>query len=258
MRGRGLPVLALAAAASFVAAALVSVPAEAAPRGGAAPDSRAVVLFEESVRAYREGRFQDAVDLLVEARKHKAEPVLLYNLGRAYEALGQQGEAAAAYERYLAEEPKAADRGAIEGRIATLRAQESQLAAARREDDGARGSPGGERAKVEDRTGGGGLGVVPWILVGAGAVGIGSGLFLGLMAEGRHDDAVADPVQRSAAEHQQAAESLATAANVTLLAGAVVATVGLAWLGIRAAQPSRISRGGASLPLGTTGVGVSF
>src|SRR3954468_23675548 len=75
---------------------------------------RAIDLFERSARAYRDGRFQDAVDLLLEARKLQHAPVLLYDLVRAYEALEKPADAADAYAAYLAEDEKAADRRAIE------------------------------------------------------------------------------------------------------------------------------------------------
>jgi hypothetical protein len=54
---------------------------------------------------------------------------------------------------------------------------------------------------------------------------------------------VAEPVQATAVEEQERAESLARASTVTLVAGAVVAAMGLAWIGIRVAQPRATSRG---------------
>jgi tetratricopeptide (TPR) repeat protein len=206
--------------------------AEAAPTRTAPTDARALDLFEQSAQAYREGRFQEAVDKLLEARRFKAEPVLLYNLGRAYEALGKPGDAADAYAKYLEEEPEAADRKAIEGRIATLRAQANELAAARQ-------SPSGREREGE----GDAFAIVPWVVAGAGVAALGTGAVLGIVAKGKHDDAVADPVQASAADKQDTAEGLARAATVTLIAGAVVTAMGLAWLGVRAAQPKATSRG---------------
>ena len=65
----------------FAAIVLLPRGAEAAPTRTAPTDSHALELFEQSAQAYREGRFQEAVDKLLEARRFKAEPVLLYNLG---------------------------------------------------------------------------------------------------------------------------------------------------------------------------------
>lgn len=212
-------------AALFAAIVLLPRGADAAPTRTAPTDSRALELFEQSAQAYREGRFQEAVDKLLEARRFKSEPVLLYNLGRAYEALGKPSDAADAYAKYLEEEPEASDRKAIEGRIATLRGQANELAAARRD-------PGPARDEND------GLTAVPWIVVGVGAASLATGGVLGILANGKHDDAVADPVQASAVEKQDSAEGLARAATVTLIAGGVIAAMGLAWLGIRAARPS--------------------
>jgi hypothetical protein len=156
--------------------------------------------------------------------------VLLYNLGRAYEALGRPRDAADAYAKYLEEEPEASDRKAIEGRIATLRGQANELAAARRD-------PASGGREESD-----GLSAVPWIVLGIGAASLGTGTVLGIMADGKHDDAVADPIHASAVDKQDSAESLARAATVTLIAGAIISAIGLAWLGVRAARPSTTSR----------------
>jgi tetratricopeptide (TPR) repeat protein len=222
----------LLAALAFAFSAFVLVPsgADAAPTRTAPTDARALELFEQSAQAYREGHFQEAVDKLLEARRFKAEPVLLYNLGRAYEALGKPGDAADAYGKYLEEEPEAADRKAIEGRIATLRAQANDLAAARRDPD---------RPRDEDD----GLSAVPWIVMGVGAAALGTGAVLGVVASGKHDDAVAEPVQAFAVDKQNDAENFARAATVTLIAGTIISAMGLAWLGVRAARPTPTSRG---------------
>jgi tetratricopeptide (TPR) repeat protein len=183
--------------------------------------ARALELFEQSAVAYRAGRFQEAVDRLLEARRVRPEPVLLYNLGRAYEALGKPEEAADAYTSYLAEEPHAADRRAIEGRITTLRAQAAELARAR---EAPREAP-----NVLD----------PSIVIVLGVAGLGTGIGLGLAAEARHEDAKAETVQQTARDEQDRAESLATAATACSIAGGVVTALGLTWLGLELLVPKR-------------------
>src|SRR5262249_38752530 len=86
----------------FVIAVIAGVgSASAAPdalaKGGSTAEERAFDLFEKSKVAYREGRFAEAADLLAEAYKAKPEPVLLYNLGRACEGLGDLQRAIGAY-----------------------------------------------------------------------------------------------------------------------------------------------------------------
>src|SRR5687768_16378204 len=49
---------------------------------------RARELFKKSDESYRAGRFQEAIDLLSEAFRLDPKPVLLYNIARAYEGLG--------------------------------------------------------------------------------------------------------------------------------------------------------------------------
>ncbi len=220
--------------------------AEAAPHGATSGDSperrRALELFEESAKAYREGRFQDAVDKLLEARRLKNEPVLLYNLARAYEALGKPQEAADAYQGYLHEEPNAPDRKALEAKIVTLRQQAAELAAARKEpppprppnNENTPPSPSPVPPEREDDA----TAIVPWIIAGAGVAAIGTGLVLGAIAQSKHDDAVAEPSQQAAAGMQDDAEGYARASTITIVAGAIVAALGAGWIVLRATTPS--------------------
>lgn len=199
------------------------------PTAFAADDkSRALELFEQSATAYRAGRFQEAVDLLLEARRLHPEPVLLYNLGRAYEALGKPAEAADAYEKYLAEEPRAADRLAIEGRIGTLRAQAMELERARQPTPQPI-EPPREPPNILD----------PSIVIAIGVIGLGTGIGLAIAADDLHDDARAETVQKTASDEQDRAESLATAATASVIAGGVVAALGATWLGLELFAPKR-------------------
>ncbi len=50
---------------------------------------RALALFELSGEKYRAGDFEGAVELLTEAYDLFPEPVILYNLARAYEGMGE-------------------------------------------------------------------------------------------------------------------------------------------------------------------------
>ena len=211
----------------------------AAGAAGQAPSTTsdpALDLFEQSARAYREGRFEEAVEKLLEARKLKPEPVLLYNLARAYEALGRWEDAANAYTQYLDEEPGAADRRAIEGRIATLRTQAAELAAARRPetkpvDDRA---PGPATPGLRDRDDGTFPAFVPWAVAGAGIAVAGAGFGIGAAARTKHDDAVAEPIQQRAADLQESAEALAGVSTVMIVVGAVLVASGASWLIVRA------------------------
>jgi tetratricopeptide (TPR) repeat protein len=202
----------------------VAFAADQSPRG--------LELFEKSSAAYEQGRFTEAIWLLKEAYAIDKEPVLLYNLGRAYEGLGDLKNAAGAYEQFLAAEPRAADRGALEQRIRTLRrqlAEREALAAraARRERDGAAPS------------------AVPWIVAGTGAATLVAGGVMGLLSSNRHDRAVDEPTHVEAERLQTESDSFATAANVCFIAGGAVLAIGVIWgiLDVTSSKSSTASAG---------------
>src|SRR4051794_1613167 len=57
--------------------------------------------FEDGVALYRAGRFQEAIEHFQKAYELKPEPVLLYNVARAYEGLGELKRALEGYRAYL-------------------------------------------------------------------------------------------------------------------------------------------------------------
>lgn len=189
----------------------------------AAEKKHALELFERSEQAYKDGRFQESVDLLLESRRNYHAPVLLYDLGRAYEALGKPAEAADAYEGYLREDDKAPDRKAIEGRIATLRAQAAELAKPKEQPK----PPPVVVVKVTEKEKP--SPVVPLAIAGVGLGVLVTGVVLGFAAKSAHTDANNEPVQTKARDDQDRAKSLATAATVLDIAGGVLAAVGIGW-----------------------------
>ncbi len=213
---------------SLVAFALVVVALSATARPALAQDdAHALELFQESEKAYRLGHFDDAARLLVEARKFKREPVLLYNLARAYDGAGKKREAIQAFEEYLHEDPSAKDGPGIRARVATLKKEADEkdaLLAQKAAAPEASLSPPLERPKELRNPS-----VAPWIVVGAGTLLLGGGIGVGLAARSRHEDAVAAPSQKNAASLQAQAESRATASTVILIAGGVIAGAGLTW-----------------------------
>jgi tetratricopeptide (TPR) repeat protein len=196
----------------------------------AASDARAVELFEKSAQAYREGRFQEAVELLLQARKLKAEPVLLYNLGRAYEAQGKLPEAVDAYSKYLEEDPNAADRRAIEGRIATMR---RDIEEKKKRDEAPPPAAPPAPIIVVPPPPAPRESPLPWLVTGAGVVTLGVGIGFGVLASRKEDEARSEPVQTTAASIHEDARGHATIANVTMTVGAAVAVAGVVWLVVR-------------------------
>ena len=206
-------------------------------------DHAALELFEKSEAAYDHGRFGEAIALLRRAYALKKEPVLLYNMGRAYEGLGDLRAAAEAYESFLAADPHAPDRGALELRIATMRRQlvereELQRQAERdRRDRERAASPPPKHASA-----------VPWIVAGVGAAGLGTGIVCFALSGSAHDKAVAEPTYLQASRLQSRAEAWSTAASIAWIAGGVVLAVGVVW-GILDLSAARSSRSAWSPPL---------
>jgi tetratricopeptide (TPR) repeat protein len=225
-----------------------------------ADDARAIELYEESLLHYREGRFKEAAELLRELYRAKPEPVLLYNLGRACEGMGDLACAIDAYTRYLRDDLVAKDRGAIERRVQTLRRQLEERQTLERQRDLARGAartPG--RASEGTPRAPSSASALPWFVAGLGVAGLGSGIVLGILAQGKHSDAVDEPVQQTAAAKQAEAEDLATAANIAFVSGGLIAGAGFVWgirdVGASQTRPSS-SRASVELRLGLTGASV--
>jgi tetratricopeptide (TPR) repeat protein len=185
--------------------------------------------FQLAQEHYRNGRFAESVDILLELRREFPDPILLYNLARSYEGLGENAKAIDAYEQYLKEAPNSEDRGAVEQRVTTLRAQaeEKRLLEADRERLARQKPRTIVREKVLPPDG---PGIWPWLLVGAGVASTGVGVTFAVLAKQSEEDAVDEPAQRTAKADLDRAENRATAANVALIAGGVLVASGMTWL----------------------------
>jgi tetratricopeptide (TPR) repeat protein len=208
-----------------------------------AKKDKALALFEKSDKAYKDGNFEKAVKLLEEAYGLYPEPILLYNLGRAQEGLGDLPGAIDSYERYLKDGKEIQDRGAIERRVETLKAQlaareeeqkrlaEEEAKRKQAEEDRRRAEEERKRIEAERLAAQKSPAEIwgPWITIGAGTVLVATGFYFGARASSTHDDAVATPIQRDAVELQRSAESSATIANVLFVAGGLVTAGGIGW-----------------------------
>lgn len=187
------------------------------------PAERAGELFRESADHYKAGRFEKAIALLTEAYTLTSEPVLLYNLARAYEGHGELDKAITAYRRYLDQASDVKDRGAIERRVATLEKQLAEKKALEKEaEDAKRRAAAAEREQPSPSP-------VPWAIAGIGASGIVVGAVLGALANGRESDATAAPGQVDADALAKEGETFATAANVSFAVGGALVLGGVAW-----------------------------
>ena len=217
---------------------------------------RAIALFEQSVEAYRAGRFADAATMLREAYGLEPAAVLLYNLARALDADGQIVEARDAYRRYLEAEPNAEQSATCARRIEVL---DAQIAAAERAAQPpvevvtpAETTP--PIAPITTPPSDGGADAIPaWVVMGVGAAAAVGGAVLIGVAVSRHEAAVAEPVSARAAEIDAEAVTLRDVGIATLVVGGVAAAAGLTW-GIVAS-----SSGGTStqVSIGPSGLSVS-
>jgi tetratricopeptide (TPR) repeat protein len=79
--------------------------------------------YESGADFYERGKLAEAHEEFLAAYRLSNLPDLLYNLGRVAEKRGLAAEAAAYYERFLHESPKAPDRARIETDIQRLRSE---------------------------------------------------------------------------------------------------------------------------------------
>lgn len=190
---------------------------------------QAVALYRAAQVHYQEGRFAEAIDLLLEAIELQDAAALHYNLGRSYQELGRWAEASAAYRAYLEGDPESPRRAQVEARIEQLDRRATQdsaegTAGVGGDEDGtglSTGDTSSDRRRVSPW---------PWAIVGTGAVSLVVGVvFAGLF--NAQMELAEDPStdNLSALEAYELAGSYGTAANTTLALGGVMTMAGLIW-----------------------------
>jgi tetratricopeptide (TPR) repeat protein len=211
------------------------------------PHDRALALFAQSGTEYDAGRFDRAIELLREAYSLEPDPILLYNMARAYEGAGRTDEAIDAYERYLAGAGEVRDRGAIETRLTTLRAQQAR----ERELQHRSVRPVEHRPPPPPAPS---IDPAPWIVLAVGVAGVGAGVVLGVFSQDAHAQAVDEMIHERAFSLQQSAYDFATGANVSFIAGGVIALAGAIW-GIVAIATSS---SGPRTAIRSNGIAITF
>jgi len=106
------------------ATALAVAPETPSPAatGGQDVNAQAASLYKEGAGLFREGKFREAGERFQAAYNLDPSPILLYNLARAAEELGDATTAVGHYKAYLARYPQAEDRAEVERRIRVLEA----------------------------------------------------------------------------------------------------------------------------------------
>ncbi len=95
------------------------------PASGARQEAAARAAYKRGADLYSQGRWREAIVAFEEADRLKPSPRLQFNVGQAYEKLGDVPAALAAFARYLRADPGASNREAVEKQVRSL---ESRLA----------------------------------------------------------------------------------------------------------------------------------
>lgn len=152
------PVALSAAHAGAEPRASAATQAEAKPDLGepeAVAKARARLLFEKGVSAYREGRFYDAVDIFLETNRLYPDPKLSFNVGKAFEGMGNSAGALRYYREYLRRSPDASDAQEVESHVRQL---EQVLSQKGLQQLTVLSSPDGATVKLDGQA----VGVTPW------------------------------------------------------------------------------------------------
>ena len=191
--------------------------------------AEALALFRESLVRYRAGQFRDAAELLQRAYALRPRPVLLYNLGRAFEGMGELEQAVTAYRGYLDGDASAPDAMAIQARIETLTQLIEERARLERERKAAveRAEAEAAQRRASDRNRK--PSPAPWSIAGVGVLGLITGAALGGVARAQNDDAVSASTHADGQAQLDGAHRLALGANVSLGVGAALAVAGGIW-----------------------------
>jgi tetratricopeptide (TPR) repeat protein len=265
--------LAAAVAAAIASAALPSrvAVAQQDEADRASDDARARELYLEGEGAYAAGDYERAAARFARAYELSERPALLFNLGNAYERMGEYDRAADALRRYL-ESPRARDREAVMMRIDRLeeahrRRQEER---SRQEAVDAGGDGDDEEPALTGEVdlggpaGGGDAARATWWL-GAGGAAVAGGLIFGLVSHSAGNRAaglcsdfdgerLCPDSARSALSRER---GFAIAADMTTVLGLSAAGVGgyLLWKQRRGEPERGLSIAPTALP-GALGVGV--
>lgn len=167
---------------------------DAADAAGLSGDEEARMRFELGRRYYDTGRFADAAREFVEAHRLSGRTELLYNLFLAYRDAGDDVHAVETLRAYLPTLEAGERRTQLEARLRVLEERIAARTATEGQTTGTEteatstGSEGeGETSTAVTTTpatgsSGGGLGVVPWVVLGVGGALIVGSIITGVLA----------------------------------------------------------------------------
>lgn len=122
-----------AATASTAAATPSTAPRPSAPATSEARspgDGEVSEHLAQGGRLYLLGRYQEAIAEFRRAYELRADPRSLYQIAESYRQLGAIDQALFYYDRYLTDEPEAADRSSVEEKVADLETERGRSTSA--------------------------------------------------------------------------------------------------------------------------------
>jgi tetratricopeptide (TPR) repeat protein len=153
------------------AALVLALPA---PTRAQTAQEKARGFYEQGVAAFRAGDFATARELFERAYLLDPSPILLFNLARANEELGDAGKATEYFQMYLDREPDAPDRAEVEQRMRALKAAADRPAREKTAPATQVAAPAAESPPS--------LAPWAWLAFGIGAAGLGTGIAFGVKA----------------------------------------------------------------------------
>jgi tetratricopeptide (TPR) repeat protein len=206
-------------------------------------DQEARALYEAGKLAFEEGRFENALRHFERAHELSGRPRLLYNIGTAADRLRRDDVALAAFERYVAEQPDAVNRQAVEARIAVLRAQqEAARERAREPSPPPPPSPPRAEVAVDAPPAEPASRWTPWLLLGGGAAATLAGgtlIFLGARDRAAVEDAAVGTRYSAVEDAAERAPRLMVGGSVALGVGLLGVASSSLWL--RLGRPAQVS-----------------
>lgn len=191
-------------------------------------------LFNRGRIAFRAKRYEEAILRWQESYALSNEPLILWNIAKAFEALDQPAEALAYYEEWA---PHASDdeKEELEAKITQLEAEVESLPPAPTDDANATEKPEVPKEKPEKGEASSPLQMAGWTMVGIGGAAIVTGIVLDVVATSSRparDDFCRELdgdllCSQDGRDDIHDTNALAIGGDATWIAGSAVAAVGL-------------------------------
>lgn len=199
--------------------------------GAAAPSNaatQAAQVYAQGVAAFKAANYKTALSRFERAYKLDPAPVLLYNIARCHEEMGNAKKSIEGFRLYLARQPDSPDRPDVERRIRVMEAILSRQAAAPPTAPPSAAPPSAPASVVSAAPPPEAPWQRPWGvgLTAAGALGVGMGIVFGISARDNEKAHQAADGDAEKSKRLDEAESDATAATVSFVAGGVLFAAG--------------------------------